>query len=389
MLGSGGDLIYQYSLPIPWDVTSMTYDNKRFSIFITDGTPTGMYFNDNGTKVYVVGTVNDRVWVYNLTTPWEINTAIHPYNIKSFSVTTQDTSPNGVYIGAAGTAMYIVGDLNNAIYQYTLSTAYDVSTAFYSSISSSISSRETNPADLSFSDDGTKVYVLGQTAAGAGVTAGAEYVHQFNLGTAWNVGTAGYSTSFYVTNQTSTAPTGLYIGAGGTSMYVLSSTNAVVFQYTLVTPWEVNTASYTGKSFSVSTQESNPLAIYFKPDGTKFYVVGSNTDTIYQYSAFIPWDINNASYDGKSLSVVGQEPTPYGLYFSPDGTKVYIVGASFTTVYSYDLEDPWELPSPYSKSLNVSPQEANPSGVSLNKNLDKLYIVGTSNRALRQYNLIN
>ena len=389
VVGTITDTIFQYSLVRPWDVTSASYDSKRFNVGMTDVTPTGLYFNNDGTKVYVVGSTSDRVWVYPLTTPWDISTAINPYNIKTFSVSIQETTPQGVTIGAAGTAMYVVGTSSAAIFQYTLSTAYDVSTASYSGISSSISARETTPVDLTFSDDGTKVYVVGNTAAGAGVTAGAEYVHQFNLGTAWNVGTAGYSTSFYVTNQTGLQPTGLYIRPNGTTMYVIGSTNDIIFQYTLATPWEVNTASYVNKSFLVSGQESTPVALYFKPDGTKVYIMGSLTDTIHQYSLFVPWDITTAIYDNKFLFVGAQEATPNGLYFSPDGTRVFIVGSTADTVYSYDLEVPWELGLVYSKSLLVSGQEALPTGIALSNNLDKLYIVGSGARGLRQYDLLN
>jgi sugar lactone lactonase YvrE len=388
ILGTGADTIYQYSLSRPWDVESASYGGKNFNVTGQETLPSGLHFSPDGTKVYIVGSTNDRVFIYPLTTAWDISTAIDPYNIKSFSILSQDTTPEGVTIGAAGTAMYIVGSTSDTIYQYSLSTAYDVSTASYSGISFSISARETLPTDLTFSDDGTKVYIIGRTAAGAGVTAGAEYVHQFNLGTAWNVSTAGYSTSFYITTQTGITPTGLTIGAGGTAMYVIGDTNDTIFQYTLETPWEVNTASYTNKNFFASSQDGLPTALYFKSDGTSVYIVGNTNDRINQYSLTIPWDISTASYDNKSLNVTGQETIPTGLYFSPDGTKVFIVGTNSDTVYQYSLTIPWNL-GLNTKSLYVGSEETLPSGVALNNNLDKLYVVGPTSRALYQYDLIN
>jgi sugar lactone lactonase YvrE len=375
ILGQSNDTIFQYSLSTPWDLTTTSYDSKSFNISQFELVPTGLHFSNDGSKVYVVGSTNDRVHVFRLTTPWDISTAINPYNIKSFSVNAQDTGPQGVFIGAAGTAMYMVGSSSDTIYQYTLGTAYDVSAASYSGISFSISARETVPTDIDFSDDGTKVYIIGQNATGAGVTAGAEYVHQFNLGTPWTINTASYSSSFYVTTQTGVGPTGLVVGNGGTSMYVNNA--STVFEYTLATPWEVNTASYTNKSFVVSGQESGTASIYFHTDGTKFYIVGSGNDTIYQYSLGTPWDISTASYDNKSLIIQPQEVTPTGLYLSPDGTSVYVVGSSSDRVFSYDLDLPWEVAS-YNKSLNVVGQETNPQGVQLNDDLSELYIVGST-----------
>jgi sugar lactone lactonase YvrE len=375
ILGTSQDTIFQYSLTTPWDLTTASYTNKSFSITLFEVTPTGLHFSSDGTRVYVVGNTNDRVHLFKLATAWDISTAFNPYNIKSFSVNSQDTSPQGVYIGADGTAMYIMGDTNNTIYQYTLGTAYDVSTASYSGISSNITTRETVPQDLTFSDDGTKVYVVGQAAAGAGLIAGAEYVHQFNLTTAWNVGTAGYSTSFYVTTQTSSTPAGLTIGAGGTAMYVNNSSN--VYQYTLGTAWEVNTSSYTSKTFVISTQDAGPQSIYFKDNGTKMYMLGSINDAIYQYSLSTPWDISTTSSDTKLFNVGGQETNANGLYFKPDGKTVYIVGSTGDAVVSYDLDIPWEISS-FSKSLNVATQEVGSTGVRLTEDLSKLYIVGSA-----------
>jgi sugar lactone lactonase YvrE len=47
---------------------------------------------------------------------------------------------------------------------------------------------------------------------------------------------------------------------------------------------DLENASYHGVSFSVSSEESNPQGLFFKPDGTKMYVIGDYGDTIYQYS---------------------------------------------------------------------------------------------------------
>jgi sugar lactone lactonase YvrE len=355
------------------NLSRYVYDNKSTPLIPGNiGNITDLYISPDETKLYVIDSSADTIYQNSLSDGYIFSDY---NNLKSFLLSGQDGSPQGVYIGAAGTAMYIVGNTNDTIYQYTLSTAYDVSTISYSGISSLISARETNPTDITFSDDGTKVYVVGQTAAGAGLISLGEYVHQFNLTTAWNVGTAGYSTSFYVNPQTSTAPNGLTIGAGGTAMYVNNSSN--VYQYTLGTAWEVNTSSYTSKTFVISTQDAGPQSIYFKDNGTKMYMLGSINDAIYQYSLSTPWDISTTSSDTKLFNVGGQETNANGLYFKPDGKTVYIVGSTGDAVVSYDLDIPWEISS-FSKSLNVATQEVGSTGVRLTEDLSKLYIVGSA-----------
>jgi hypothetical protein len=64
----------------------------------------------------------------------------------------------------------------------------------------------------------------------------------------------------------------------------MGNANDTVFQYNLSVAYDISTASYSNISFSVASQEDNPNAVCFKPDGTKMYVVGYTNDTIYQYT---------------------------------------------------------------------------------------------------------
>jgi hypothetical protein len=57
-------------------------------------------------------------------------------------------------------------------------------------------------------------------------------------------------------------------------MYVIGSSGDDVNEYDLSTAWDISTASYL-QNFSVGAQETTPSGIFFKPDGTKMYVIGS------------------------------------------------------------------------------------------------------------------
>ena len=54
-------------------------------------------------------------------------------------------NPVGVAFSSDGTKMYIMDNSNLAVYQYTLSTAWNVSTASYASLSISVSSQSSHP----------------------------------------------------------------------------------------------------------------------------------------------------------------------------------------------------------------------------------------------------
>ena len=66
------------------------------------------------------------------------------------------------------------------------------------------------------------------------------------------------------------------------------------------------------------------------------YTIGSNGDTVDEYDLSTAWDISTAVYL-QEFSVVAKETVPQGLFFKPDGTKMYTIGSNDDTVDEYDL----------------------------------------------------
>ena len=81
-------------------------------------------------------------------------------------------------------------------------------------------------------------------------------------------------------------------------MYISGITTDKVYQYTLSTVWDLSTASYDSIFFSTASQDTSPISIVWKSDGTRIYVLGSATDTVYQYSTV-------ASFAGTARISVG------------------------------------------------------------------------------------
>jgi DNA-binding beta-propeller fold protein YncE len=264
-----------------------------------------------------VGTVVSAVEGYS------IGSAV--YDSKSFSVNAQDTNANGFTFNATGTKLYVVGRTNNSIFQYSLSTAYDISTASYDSVSFSVATQETNPIEAVFKSDGTKLYVVGW---------GGDAVFQYGLTTAYDISTASYdSVSFSFASQDSVAGS-IYFKPDGTKFYILGAANDTVFQYSMTTAWDLSTASYDSVSFSFSSQETNPYGLLFNSDGTKMFVTGNTGDATFQYSLTTAWDLSTASYDSVSLDHTTVMTDPFGTRFNSDGSKFYVI-ASNDTIYQY------------------------------------------------------
>ncbi|PSO46383.1 MAG: hypothetical protein BRC24_02270 [Parcubacteria group bacterium SW_4_46_8] len=116
-----------------------------------------MTFNGDGTKMFVVGNISDSVYSYDLSTAYDISTA--NYN-QNFDMSGQDGTPGGVTFNGEGTKMFMVGKDNNNVYSYNVSTAYDLGSANYNQ-SFDVSGQENGARGMTFNDDGSKMFVLG------------------------------------------------------------------------------------------------------------------------------------------------------------------------------------------------------------------------------------
>ena len=235
-----------FTLSFGVDISQASYDNVSFSVASQDTIPFGMVFNTDGSKMYMCGWQYDSVYQYSLSTAFDLSTAT--YDNVSFSVASQDTLPMGVFFNPDGTQMYILGLDYKKIFQYSLSTAYDLSTASYSNISFSTLNEDSGMYDMAFNGDGTKMYTI---AGGSNNHA----VFQYSLTTAYNVGTASYdSVSFSVSSQ-ETTPQGFRFISDGTQLFVIGQGSNTIFQYSLSTAYDISTASYDSVSFSAASQD--------------------------------------------------------------------------------------------------------------------------------------
>ena len=246
------------------------------------------------------------------------------YDSKSFDVAEDDITSNLTF-KPDGTKMYVVGRTNDKVYQYALSTAYDVSTASYESKSFSFASQEIQPYGIALNNDGTSMYTVGFDT---------DTVYQYTLSTPYDVSTASYSSNSLSVGSQDTVPTANTFNADGTSLYVMGSTNNKIFQYTLSSAFDVSTGSYASKSLDFSSQDTNASGFQFNADGTKCFIVGNSSDEVHQYSLSTAYDISTASSDGASFDLSSQDANPFGLAFSTDRTKMYVLGSD-DFVYQY------------------------------------------------------
>ena len=71
------DFIYQFDLSTPWDITTASYSGNttgRLDINPPDAAPQDIHINSSGTLLYWVGAGLDNIYIYELSTRWDIST---------------------------------------------------------------------------------------------------------------------------------------------------------------------------------------------------------------------------------------------------------------------------------------------------------------------------
>ena len=178
-----------------------------FDISNEDDTPQSLAFNNDGTKMFVVGRSGKDINEYTLSTGFDVSTASF---VDSFDVRNEETQPKGLAFNNDGTKMFVVGYTDDEVLEYTLSPGFDVSTATFVD-GFSVRDEDLIPAGLAFNNDGTKMFVAGQHG---------DDVNEYTLSTGFDVSTASFVDSFDVSDE-ETSPLDLKFNTDGTRMFVV------------------------------------------------------------------------------------------------------------------------------------------------------------------------
>jgi sugar lactone lactonase YvrE len=447
VVGDTNNSIYEYALTSAYDVSSASYTRQR-TVGSQDTAPMGLAFNSDGTKMFVAGSSDDRLYEYSVTSAFDMSTA--SYANQSYQFSSQCTNPGSVRFSADGKKFFITDASNGKVHEYSLSTGFDLSSTVAFVQSLDVSSQEGEVRGLAFNSEGTKLFIVGESGdevneyalprekfilgsgsfasadvgktieANSGVfiltsTAGAfsqttaptsyaqvasgswqMYGVVFNttdgdlelsglITDTYDISTASFSQNFSISAQ-ETNPQSLAFNNDGTKMFVIGFAEDKVFEYTLSTGFNVSTASYS-KSFSVSSQETLPAGIDFNSDGTKMYIVGVAGQDVNEYNLSTGFDVSTASYL-QNFSLSSQETSPRGIKFNTNGTKMFIVGVDGDEVNEYALSTGFNISTAsYTRNFSVSGQDTDPEDIAFNTDGTKMYIVGGSGDDVNEYNL--
>ena len=252
-----------------WNASTYKFAGA-LSVAASENTPVGLWFRPDGTRMYYVGTGSDIIREHTLSRPWDILSA---------GAVTSSPVLTGNITGIAfddtnGDKVLAVDNGTNIIYKYSLSTPWNITTLNATPVqtNSAIFTSNQLPSSVWARTDGT-LLMLGNT----GTTAA---YRTATMSTAWDLTTLTASATIPVSGSVGAvfADNGnrfsLLTLSGGITNYIAASA------YSITGPTVIQGTSSIGRWSNLSGNGD----IYWKNDGSAFYVINSADDAIYQYT---------------------------------------------------------------------------------------------------------
>lgn len=248
-----------------------SYDSKTLTI--GDSFAVGAAISSDGTKAFAAGR-GRNLYMFPLSTPYDVSTAGAKTTV-ALSDTVVGPKIYGIKFSPDGLILIVGSNDYCTLFQYTLSTAFDITSATYSGKSLDYQATLAMYAAFDFSADGT-LLILGKV--------GSAELYVYNLSTAWDISTASLSATL-LTFSTTGALTALAFVSNGWSLMVESDAGNNITQYDMSTPYDL--ASATATAFAIApihTINGLSWGMCVSEAGGKLYMVGVYGGYLHQFS---------------------------------------------------------------------------------------------------------
>jgi hypothetical protein len=218
--GIGTSLIREYDLTSAWNSNTVTF-NKDIDVTSDFSYCTGIEFKPDGTRMFVTGGKSGifKLISYDLSTPWDISSATKLHEV-------QTSTPGGVRLKTDGTSLFFLHSAApDRIEEYILSTPWDITTK--GPVNKEINifqiTQDSGILGFSFIDDGKVMFVCGAVGS---------YVYQFNLSTNWDVSTAVLVERFFVGNKLNN-PSDVFVRPNKKTLFICGGQEDKLFEYNM------------------------------------------------------------------------------------------------------------------------------------------------------------
>lgn len=243
--------------------------------------PIAVGFKDDGSRMYVAE--YSDIYQYDLSTPWDVTTA--SYNSASFNAS-GSSSARGFKFKPDGKQLFVAGDLDSVL-QYDLSTAWDITSA---GSEQTYTPNLLQAAGIDLKDDGTMLFVGDRIESDP-------KIYSYDLSSPWDITSAGNKQSYSFSDYSYTSD--LQFTNSGETLYVIDDNGLpIVYEYQLSTPWDLSTKVLVG-TINPSGSPSSVEGVFVRSDESQMFVADEGGSAIQQY--------DEAAFDGSAYASVQKE----------------------------------------------------------------------------------
>ena len=262
-----------------------------------------------------------------------------PNNVDDFDIS-DETISTTVKFSRDGKTMFILGVNTDTIRQYSLSTAFDLSSPPVAVKTFDIGSIQDAPQDIEFNSDGTVLFLIGREVGNRGID-------QWDLSAPYDIG--GLTDTDRKRTSLSGDLRGFKFSNDGKKLFTItqtSSTVGTVTEYTLSVAYDLDTLSQTNTLTSTFSGGGRRQGISLSSDGYKLFISNSATaaenplaerNYIREFSLSSPFNISNATNNGDFQPSYTTNFRITGLTFNNDGSKMFHTDFTNDNVYEYTL----------------------------------------------------
>ena len=234
----------------------------------------------------------------------------------------------------------------NKRFIYTFIPSYDTSQSSVNDTdtwiidgSYAFNNEDTGGESRLWSPDGKKFYMLSSSR---------DSIAQHNLTSPFDMSTATFHHQVHLDNQNAAqlgpvvqrslaadvnTPEDMEFNNNGTKLYVLCRTSDDVKEFSMSTPYDISTLTYSNSDLSLGSQEANPFNMRLCNNGSILYISGSSGNGLDRYNLGTRYDVSTGSHDyfittDNVLNTSNINTVISFLEFSDDGNTAFIGAAS-------------------------------------------------------------
>ena len=276
------------------------YTGTEFSVNAQETNPGAAIFADSGTKMYVVGTVNKKVQQYSVSSAYDLSSTITHVNEANLG---HGNNPQDLWISADGTKLWTLDGGSDQLRYYTFGTPWDITSLTGSTIRSFRNNVDTNPTGFRFSADGMKIIIVGSNQVSA---SGKDIIYSYDLSSAFDIA-------------------GIPVDSGN---------NAVAPAAGDLVRWDTFK-----NSLEMMDEITLVQAIEFSADGKTAHIACRDRHNIISFTLDTAYEISTLSFAGFS-NTANEELSPTGIYLNQDENVALIVGLTDDNVVQYTVNNP-------------------------------------------------